>query len=66
MALVLGLDIGTTSTIGIVIETEGAVRAMASRPVRLASPHPGWAEGLTVLPYFLGEKTPPRAVSSRG
>jgi xylulokinase len=44
MALVLGLDIGTTSTIGIVIETEGAVRAMASRPVRLASPHPGWAE----------------------
>jgi xylulokinase len=44
MALVLGLDIGTTSTIGIVIETEGTVRALASRPVRLASPHPGWAE----------------------
>lgn len=46
MALVLGLDIGTTSTIGILVETDGggAVRALASRPVRLSAPHPGWAE----------------------
>jgi len=44
MALVLGLDIGTTSTIGILVETAGRVRALASRNVRLSSPHPGWAE----------------------
>lgn len=44
MSLVLGLDIGTTSTIGILIRPEGEVVAMASRPVRLSSPRPGWAE----------------------
>lgn len=44
MALVLGLDIGTTSTIGILVDPAGAVRALASRPVRLFSPHPGWTE----------------------
>jgi xylulokinase len=44
MALVLGLDIGTTSTIGIIADTAGETRALASRPVRLSSPHPGWAE----------------------
>ncbi|MCX7888280.1 MAG: FGGY-family carbohydrate kinase [Rhodobacteraceae bacterium] len=44
MALVLGLDIGTTSTIGILADTAGTVRALASRPVSLSSPHPGWAE----------------------
>lgn len=41
---VLGLDIGTTSTIGILIRPQGEVVALASRPVTLASPHPGWAE----------------------
>lgn len=41
----LGLDIGTTSTIGILIEPAAArVLALASRPVTLSSPHPGWAE----------------------
>ena len=44
MALVLGIDIGTTSTIGILADTQGAVRALASRPVGLSSPHPGWTE----------------------
>lgn len=48
-ALTIGIDIGTTSTIGIVIDTGdsaagGRVLALASRPVDLASPHPGWAE----------------------
>jgi xylulokinase len=41
---VLGLDIGTTSTIGILIRPEGEVLALASRPVALRSPRPGWAE----------------------
>ncbi|MBB4285905.1 FGGY-family carbohydrate kinase [Roseospira goensis] len=44
MSVVLGLDIGTTSTIGILIRPEGEVLAMASRPVSLNSPHAGWAE----------------------
>jgi xylulokinase len=44
MALVLGLDIGTTSTIGILIDPAGRVCALASRPVRLSSPYPGWTE----------------------
>lgn len=44
MPVFLGLDIGTTSTIGILIDTSGKVLALASRPVRLYSDHPGWAE----------------------
>jgi xylulokinase len=42
--LVLGLDIGTTSTIGILVQLPGRVVAVATRPTTLSSPHPGWAE----------------------
>lgn len=44
MPYVLGLDIGTTSTIGILLELPDRILATASRPVTLSSPHPGWAE----------------------
>lgn len=44
MAVVLGLDIGTTSTIGILVETDGTVLALADAPATLHAPHPGWAE----------------------
>ena len=44
MACVLGLDIGTTSTIGILLDLPGRVLAVVSRPVDLQTPHPGWAE----------------------
>src|SRR5262249_42170798 len=44
MALLLGLDIGTTSTIGIVIDTEGSTLGVASRPVTLFTPELNWAE----------------------
>ena len=44
MECVLGLDIGTTSTIGVLIELPGKIRSLASRPVVLNSPQPGWAE----------------------
>ncbi len=44
MSFFLGLDIGTTSTIGIVIAPGGRVEALASRPVTFSAPHPGWAE----------------------
>ena len=42
--LVVGLDIGTTSTIGILVELPNRIVAVASRPTTLSSPHPGWAE----------------------
>src|SRR5579863_6435228 len=41
---VIGLDIGTTSTIGVLIELPAKILAVASRAVSLSSPHPGWAE----------------------
>lgn len=42
--IVVGLDIGTTSTIGLAARVPGEVLAMASRPVELMSRHAGWAE----------------------
>jgi xylulokinase len=44
MACVLGIDIGTTSTIAILVRLPGEVLGLASRPVTLHSPHPGWSE----------------------
>ena len=44
MALILGIDIGTTSTIGILIDDEGHTLSLAQRPVDLYSDRPGWAE----------------------
>jgi xylulokinase len=44
MRCVLGLDIGTTSTIGVLIRPPDSMLALASRPVALHSEHVGWAE----------------------
>jgi xylulokinase len=44
MACIFGLDIGTTSTIGILIRLPDQVLGVASRPTMLRSPRPGWAE----------------------
>lgn len=44
MNYVLGLDIGTTSTIGILIGLPDRIVATASLPVTLSSPHAAWAE----------------------
>ncbi|WP_112322881.1 FGGY-family carbohydrate kinase [Oceanibium sediminis] len=44
MKYVIGLDIGTTSTIGLLIGLPDKVLAQASRPVTLHSPEAGWAE----------------------
>ena len=44
MPRVLGLDIGTTSTIGILIRPPDETLALASRQVTLRSDHIGWAE----------------------
>lgn len=44
MSCFLGVDIGTTSTIGILIGLPDRVLATTSRPVVLSAPHSGWAE----------------------
>jgi xylulokinase len=44
MTYVIGFDIGTTSTIGILIGLPNRILHIASRPVTLYSRHPGWAE----------------------
>jgi xylulokinase len=44
MTYVIGFDIGTTSTIGILIGLPDRILHIASRPVTLASRQPGWAE----------------------
>ncbi len=40
MTVVLGLDIGTTSTIGILVGLPDRILATATRPVTLSSPTP--------------------------
>jgi xylulokinase len=44
MALFLGLDIGTTSTSGILIDDVGGILGVVSRPVTLYSQYANWAE----------------------
>jgi xylulokinase len=44
MPALLGLDIGTTSTGGILIDAAGKTLATAARPAELLSPHANWAE----------------------
>ncbi|MDB5552628.1 MAG: carbohydrate kinase [Rhizobium sp.] len=44
MSLLLGLDIGTTSTIGILIRLPDEVVGITSKPVTFSAPKAGWAE----------------------
>jgi xylulokinase len=44
MALTIGIDIGTTSTTGILVDSEGAMLALADQPTELFCDRPGWAE----------------------
>lgn len=44
MNALLGIDVGTTATKGVLLDPERGVVAEAERPVQLHSPHPGWAE----------------------
>ncbi|HVJ42903.1 MAG TPA: FGGY-family carbohydrate kinase [Dongiaceae bacterium] len=44
MSCVIGLDIGTTSTIGILVKLPETILGIVSRPVTLTSRNPGWAE----------------------
>ncbi|XVQ09878.1 FGGY family carbohydrate kinase [Spirillospora sp. CA-255316] len=44
MNLLLGVDIGTSGSRGVLVTPEGEVVATASRDHAVSSPHPGWAE----------------------
>ncbi len=44
MSVLLGIDIGTTATKALLLDTKKGVIAEQSRPVTLHSPQPGWAE----------------------
>jgi xylulokinase len=44
MALAIGIDIGTTSTAGILVDSQGSVLALADQPTELFCDRPGWAE----------------------
>lgn len=44
MSCVIGLDIGTTSTVGLLIRLPDQQLAIAERPVTLSHRHAGWAE----------------------
>lgn len=42
--LLLGVDIGTSSTKGVLARPDGEVVAITERPHELSLPRPGWAE----------------------
>jgi xylulokinase len=42
--LLLGIDIGTASSKGVLATPDGQVVATAVRPHQLSMPRPGWAE----------------------
>jgi xylulokinase len=44
MSLLLGLDIGTTATKGLLLDSDRGVVGVGERVSSLQSPHPGWAE----------------------
>lgn len=43
-AITLGIDIGTSSTKGVLVDEGGQILARASRNHRVSHPHPGWVE----------------------
>ncbi|MQA13410.1 MAG: sugar kinase [Pseudonocardiaceae bacterium] len=43
-ALLLGVDIGTSSSKGVLVTAGGRLVAQASRPHRTSTPYPGWVE----------------------
>jgi xylulokinase len=43
-SLFLGLDVGTSGVKAVLVSSSGDVRASATTPLTLSTPHPGWAE----------------------
>jgi xylulokinase len=44
LAILIGLDVGTSGVKGVAIDEDGAVLATATESYPLSTPHPGWAE----------------------
>jgi xylulokinase len=44
VTFVLGVDVGSQSIKGVLLDPEGVQRAMASHPLTMTHPHGGWAE----------------------
>jgi xylulokinase len=44
MAVMLGVDIGTASSKGVLVRTDGTLLAQAVRPHEVSTPKPGWVE----------------------
>lgn len=42
--LFVGIDIGTSSSKGVLVDSDGSVLARATRPHETSYPHPGWVE----------------------
>ncbi|ALG12408.1 FGGY-family carbohydrate kinase [Kibdelosporangium phytohabitans] len=42
--MLIGIDIGTSSSKGVLVRPDGTIVARASRPHTVSSPRPGWAE----------------------
>lgn len=42
--LYIGIDVGTTSTKGAIVDASGRLLSVASVPYTVSRPHPGWAE----------------------
>ena len=42
--LILGVDIGTSSSKGVLVQPDGTILATATRPHSMSLPRPGWAE----------------------
>jgi xylulokinase len=40
----LGLDVGSSSTKGVLVDAQGRIEAVAELPHGISRPHPGWAE----------------------
>ena len=40
----IGIDAGTASVKGLLVDASGTIVATASAPIRLSTPRPGWAE----------------------
>ena len=52
--LLLGLDIGTSSSKGVLVTPDGSVVARADRPHGLSIPRPGWAEHDVIADWWVG------------
>ena len=54
----LGLDIGTSSVKGVLIDTKQKIIATASAPLRVSRPQPGWSGvQLSTLLLYYAENT---------